>query len=61
MEDLIDEEKRTIGHYCVIFKAFNCINYLKSKEVRFNFNLKDIYGNNAMEEAARLNIAIPGL
>lgn len=31
MEELVDEEGRNIGHYCVIFKALNCLAFLKSK------------------------------
>ena len=61
MEELADEEGRNIGHYCVIFKAANCLSFLKSKEVRFNFQLKDNYGNSVIDEGKRLDITMAGL
>lgn len=47
LEALRDEEGRTIAHYCVIFKAAQSLAFLKSKEVRFNLQLKDRYGHTA--------------
>lgn len=40
----MDDEKRSIGHYCAIFKAKKCIDFLKAKEVKYNLNMVDIYG-----------------